>query len=63
MTGHCHAALRYRYAGQPGSRDRPAVGGPGRMLMPGLPAQPVIHFAIGRRQVTVTDCNEQSVIS
>jgi hypothetical protein len=33
------------------------------MLMPGLPAQPVIHLAIGRRQVTMTDCNEQSVIS
>jgi len=43
---------------------RPAVGGPGRrMLMPGLHAQPVIHVAIGRRQVTMTDCNEQSVIS
>jgi len=42
---------------------RSALGGPGRpMLMPGLPAQPVIHVAIGRRQVTMTDCNEQSVI-
>jgi len=34
-----------------------------RMLMTGLPAQPVIHFATGRRQVTMTDCNEQSVIN
>jgi hypothetical protein len=25
------------------------------MLMPGLPAQPVIHVAIGRRQVTMTE--------
>jgi hypothetical protein len=33
------------------------------MLMPGLPVQPVIYFAIGRRQVTMTDCSEQSVIS
>jgi hypothetical protein len=42
---------------------RPGVGGPGRrMLMPGLPAQPVIHFAIGCRRVTMTDCYEQSVI-
>ena len=47
---------------------RPLVGRPwaaraGRpMLMPGLPAQPVIYFAIGRRQVTMTDCNEQFVI-
>jgi hypothetical protein len=32
------------------------------MPMPGLPAQPVIYFAIGRRQVTMTDCNGQSVI-
>jgi hypothetical protein len=53
--------------GTPDSADRgiarPALGGPGRrMLMPGLPAQPVIHVAIGRRQVTMTDCNEQSVI-
>jgi hypothetical protein len=31
--------------------------------MPGLPAQSVVHFAAGRRQVTMTDCNEQSVIS
>jgi hypothetical protein len=34
-----------------------------RTLMPGLPTQSVIHFAIGRRQVTMTNCNEQSVIS
>ena len=41
-----------------------AMGGLGRrMLMPGLPAQSVIHFAIGRRQVTMTDRNEQPVIS
>ena len=40
------------------------VGGPGhRMLMPGLLAQPVIQFAISRRQVTITDCNKQSMIS
>jgi hypothetical protein len=32
------------------------------MLMPDLPAQPVIHVAIGPRQVTMTDRNEQSVI-
>jgi len=32
------------------------------MLMPGLPAQPVIYFAIGSRQVTMTNCNEQSMI-
>jgi hypothetical protein len=59
-------------AGTPDSADRgiarplarPAVGGQGRrMLMPGLPAQPVIHFAIGRRQVMMTGCNEQSVIN
>jgi hypothetical protein len=64
MTGHCHAAFSYgvrRTA--PDSADRgnarPAAGGTGRrMLMPGLPAQPVIHLAIGRRQVTMTDCNE-----
>jgi hypothetical protein len=66
MTGHCPAA--FRYSGTPDSADRaiarPAVGGPGRRrLMPGLSAQPVIHFAIGRRQVTMTDCNEQFVIS
>jgi hypothetical protein len=37
---------------------RPAAGGPGRrMLLPGLPAQPVIHLAIGRWQVTMTDRN------
>jgi hypothetical protein len=42
---------------------RPALGGPARpMLTPGLPARPVIYFAIGRRQVTMTDCNKQSVI-
>src|SRR6516162_8302366 len=30
---------------------RPAAGGPGsQMLMPGLPAQPVVHFAVGRRR-------------
>jgi len=29
---------------------------------PGLPAQPVIYVAIGRRQVTTTACNEQPVI-
>jgi hypothetical protein len=34
------------------------MGSPGRRaLMPGLPAQSVIHFAIGRRQVTMTDRN------
>jgi hypothetical protein len=34
------------------------MGSPGRRaLMPGLPAQPVIHFVIGRRQVTMTDRN------
>jgi hypothetical protein len=33
------------------------------MLMPGLPAQPMIHSAIGRRQATTTDRNEQSVIN
>jgi hypothetical protein len=58
--------------GTPDSADRgigraagPArVGDPGRrMLGPGLPAQPVIHFALGRRQVTMTDRNEQSVIN
>ena len=32
------------------------------MPMPGLPAQPVIYFAIGRRQVTMTDRDEQPVI-
>ena len=31
--------------------------------MPGLPAQSVVHFAVGRRQVTMTDRNKQSVIS
>ena len=64
MTGHCHAA--FGYGGTPDSADRgiarPTLGCPARpMLMPGLPAQPVIYFAIGRRQVTMTDCNEQSV--
>jgi hypothetical protein len=58
--------------GTPDSADRGiarplagrALGGPGcPMLMPGLPAQPVIYFATGRRQVTMTGCNEQSVIS
>ncbi len=35
-----------------------AMGSPGRRaLMPGLPAQSVIHFAIGRRKVTITDRN------
>jgi hypothetical protein len=67
MIGHCHAAFRHGYARQRGSRDhplaRPAAGRPGRrMLMPDLPAQPVIHVAIGPRQVTMTDRNEQSVI-
>jgi hypothetical protein len=56
----------------PGSADRgiarplarPAAGSPGQpMLGPGLPAQPVIHVAIGCQQVTTTDRNEQSVIS
>jgi len=43
---------------------RPAAGSPGQpMLGPGLPAQPVIHVAIGCQQVTTTDRNEQSVIS
>ena len=44
--------------------DRPAAGlaGDGAVraagaLMPGLPAQSVIHFAIGRRKVTITDRN------
>jgi hypothetical protein len=32
------------------------------MQMPGLPARPVIHVAIGLRQVTMTDRNEQPVI-
>jgi hypothetical protein len=32
------------------------------MLMPGLPAQPVIHVAIGPGQVMMTDRNEQPVI-
>jgi hypothetical protein len=31
-------------------------------LMPGLPAQSVLHFAIGRWRVTITGCNEHSVI-
>jgi hypothetical protein len=36
----------------------PAMGSPGRRaLMPGLPAQSVIHFAIGRRKVMITDRN------
>jgi hypothetical protein len=56
----------------PGSTDHgiaralalPAMGSLGcRTLMPGLPAQSVIHLVVGRRQVTMTDCNEQSVIS
>ena len=65
-------AMPHSGTGTPDSPDRgiarplarPAVGGPGRrMLMPGVPAQSVVHFAVGRRQVTMTDCNEQSVIS
>jgi hypothetical protein len=57
--------------GTPDSADRGiarAAGGrtragPGRpALMPGLPARPVIYFAIGLWQVTMTNCNEQSVI-
>jgi hypothetical protein len=69
MTGMpCRIQVRVRrtarITGSPGPLARPAVGVPGhRMPMPGLPAQPVIHFAIGRRQVTMTDCNEQFVIS
>ena len=36
----------------------PAMGSPGRRaLMPVPPARSVIHFAIGRRQVTMTDRN------
>jgi len=63
MTGHCHAALGYGHARQRGSLDRPAPVGPARrMLMPGLLAQPAIYVATGRQQVTMTDCNEQSVI-
>jgi len=66
MTGQCHAVFRYAYASTRIAPPLalPAMGGPGRRtLMPGLSAQSVIHFAIGRRQVTMTDCNEQSVIS
>ncbi len=38
--------------------------GQGRQtLTPGLPPQSVIHLAIGRWHVTMTDCNEHSVIS
>jgi hypothetical protein len=66
----CHAGravFRYAYVGERGSQDRPptgppAMGSPGpRAPMPGPSAESVIHLAIGRRQVTTTDCNEQLV--
>ena len=68
-AGHCHAVVRSASAGQRRPGDRPAagpaaMGGPDcRTRMPGPAARSVIHFATGRRQVTATDCNEQSVIS
>jgi hypothetical protein len=40
---------------------RPWAARAAQMLMPGRPAQPGICFAIGRRQVTTTDCNGQFV--
>ena len=62
----CHVAgavSRYVHAGQrpPALSVMGSVGR--RTLMPAMPAQSVIHFAIGRRQVTMTGCDGQSVIS
>jgi hypothetical protein len=66
MTGQCPAVFRHVHGADRGIARPlavPATGGPGRQaLMPGRRTQRVIHFAIGCRHVTATDCDEQSVI-